>query len=99
MKMKQKKTSSSTITATTKKEGRKDKENDTAKLKTLEFCFKMTLTFVLFHYLRQILYTDEMVFCFWKICTLAEMLRLVTCVMVRASRRSIYVSCSPRPCV
>lgn len=47
-----------------KKKGKKDKENGTAKLKTLEFCFKMTLTFVLFHYLRQILYSDEMVFCF-----------------------------------
>lgn len=44
--------------------GRKDKENDTAKLKTLKFRFKMTLTFVLFHYLRQVFYSDEMVFCF-----------------------------------
>ena len=47
-----------------KKEGKKDKENYTAKLNTLEFCFKMTLTFVLFHYLRQILHSDEMAFCF-----------------------------------
>lgn len=63
MKMKQEKTSSSTIT---KKGGGKEDRNDTAKLKTLKFCFKMTLTFVLFHCLRQVLYSDEMVFVFEK---------------------------------